>query len=106
MASVGGFPDHVDEKAARTVAAGVGVTSVPAGTTGWLWFALPLAYGFLPRVRTGPTPGSLSQPAERAVAPRPRPLSRVAGPPTRLAQGIEASVAMAAAVVGAAGATP
>ena len=105
VASVLGFPDRVNEKAARTVAAGVGVTTVVAVTTGWLWFALPLAYGFLARVLTGPTLTPLGLLAVRVVAPRLRPPPYVAGPPKRFAQGIEAIVAAAAAVAWAVGAT-
>lgn len=105
MASVIGFPDRVNEKAARTVAAGVGATSVVAVTTGWLWLALPLAYGFLARVLTGPTLSPLGQLAVRVVAPRLGPPSYVAGPPKRFAQGIGAMVTVATAVAWAVGAT-
>jgi hypothetical protein len=105
MASVIGFPDRVNEKAARTVAAGVGVTSIVAVATGWLWLTLPLAYGFLARVLTGPTLSPLGQLAVRVVAPRLGPPSYVAGPPKRFAQGIGAIAAVAAAAAWAVGAT-
>lgn len=105
MSSFPGFPDHVDEKASRVVAAGVGVTSVLAAGTGWLWLTLPLAYGFLARVVSGPTLSPLGQLAVRVVAPRLGPPRQVAGAPKRFAQGIGAAVTLGAAVAWAVGAT-
>ena len=55
------FPNPVNEKAARTVAAGVVVLCVAtlvltiAVGHGWIWLTVVLAYGFLARVATGPT---------------------------------------------------
>ncbi len=100
------FPNPVNEKAARTVAAGVVVMCVAtlvltiAFGHAWLWLTVVLAYGFLARVATGPTLSPLGQVATRVVAPRlgaPRP---VPGPPKRFAQAIGATLSVAAAIVG------
>ena len=59
---------------------------------GWLWLSVPIAYGFLARVASGPTLSPLGQLATRVIAPRlgaPRP---VPGPPKRFAQAIGAVV--------------
>src|SRR5215210_4533162 len=54
MASMFGFPDPVNEKAARVVAGVVALTGVAILATGWHWLLVPLAYGFWARVLTGP----------------------------------------------------
>src|SRR5690606_39072731 len=64
------FPHPVIEKAARTVAAGVVVLAVLVLATQWFWLLVPLAYGFVARVLTGPTLSPLGQLATRVVAPR------------------------------------
>jgi uncharacterized protein DUF4395 len=93
-----GFPNPVNELAARTVAGGVlllsTVTLVLSLAVGahWLWLSVPLAYGFLARVLTGPTLSPLGQLATRVVAPRLGPAKPVAGPPKRFAQSIGAVV--------------
>lgn len=101
-----GFPNPVNEKAARTVAAGVAVLCAvtlalsAAVAASWIWLTVALAYGFLARVATGPRLSPLGQLATRVVAPRlgdPRP---VPGPPKRFAQAIGASLSVAAAVLG------
>lgn len=109
MAALFGFPNPVNEKAARTVAAGVLtlsvltlVLSVAAGD-GWLWLVAPLALGFLARVLTGPKLSPLGQLATRVVAPRLGEPKYVAGPPKRFAQGIGFAVTTTATVFLAAG---
>ena len=94
MASVIGFPNPVNEKAARTVAGGVLsiaivtlVLSLTAGH-GWLWISAVLAAGFLARVLTGPTLSPLGQLATRVIAPRLGEPKLVPGPPKRFAQAI------------------
>jgi len=98
------FPNPVNELAARTVAAGVlslALLSLLLSATrgfGWLWLTVPLAYGFVARVLTGPTLSPLGQLATRLVAPRlgrPRP---VPGPPKRFAQALGATMSLAAVV--------
>ncbi|HET8582108.1 MAG TPA: DUF4395 domain-containing protein [Jatrophihabitans sp.] len=102
MSTVIGFPNPVNEKAARTVAAGVLVISVAALAlslavgTAWLWLVAILAAGFLARVLTGPTLSPLGQLATRVVAPRLGAAKLVPGPPKRFAQGIGLVVTAAA----------
>jgi hypothetical protein len=93
-----GFPNPVNEKAARSVAAGVLVVSVVALITGRLWLSLPLALGFLARVATGPRLSPFGQLATRVVAPRLGAPKLVPGPPKRFAQAIGATVTVAAVV--------
>lgn len=89
-----GFPNPVNEVAARTVAAGVLtlslltiVLSATAGT-GWQWLTGVLAAGFLARVLTGPTLSPLGRLAVHVVAPRIGHEKLVPGPPKRFAQGM------------------
>jgi hypothetical protein len=86
MAKVLGFPRTVNEKAARTVAAGVLGIALLTVATGWFWLTIPLAYGFWARVLTGPTLSPLGQLATRVVAPRLGAPQTVPGPPKRFAQ--------------------
>jgi hypothetical protein len=66
---------------------------------GQTWLLVPLAYGFVARVLTGPTLSPLGQLATRVVTPRIRSDHRfVAGAPKRFAQGIGASLSVVAAV--------
>lgn len=100
------FPNPVNEKAARTVAAGVIAQCVfilvltSQFGHAWLWLTVPLAYGFLARVVAGPTLSPLGQLATRVVAPRLGPARNVPGPPKRFAQAIGATLSMLAAVLG------
>ena len=55
MPAVFRFPDPVNEVSARLVAAGVVVQCAAILVTGWRWLLIPLAYGFVARVATGPT---------------------------------------------------
>jgi hypothetical protein len=100
------FPNPVNEKAARTVAAGVLtlclltiVLTLAVGAS-WLWLTVLIAYGFLARVATGPTLSPLGQLATRVVAPRLGAERLVPGPPKRFAQAIGATLSVAALVVG------
>ena len=99
MSSVLGFPDPVNEKAARVVAGGVAILAVVTLVTGWQWLLVLLALGFLARVLTGPTLSPLGQLATRVVAPRPGPPVLVPGPPKRFAQAIGLTLTTAVAVV-------
>lgn len=104
-----GFPNPVNEKAARTVAAGVlalSVLTLALGTavgTGWLWIVVALAAGFVARVLTGPKLSILGQLATKVVAPRLGEPRLIAGPPKRFAQGIGAAVTLLASALLAAG---
>lgn len=109
MAALIGFPNPVNEKAARTVAAGVLFTSaltlllsVAAGAA-WLWIVAVMSVGFLARVLTGPKLSPLAQFATQVAAPRLGTPKYVAGPPKRFAQGIGFVVTAAATALLASG---
>jgi len=98
-----GFPNPVNEKAARTVAAGVVVLSALTLITGWYWLTIPLAYGFWARVLTGPKLSPMGWTAQNLIAPRLRPTHParpVPGPPKRFAQAMGAAMSSAALVLG------
>lgn len=93
------FPNPVNEYAARTVAAGVVAQTVLFVVTGWRWLLVPLAFGFVARVLSGPTFSPLGRLATQVVVPRLRVEPRlVPGPPKRFAQGIGAVLSLAAVV--------
>ncbi len=93
------FPDPVNEKAARTVAAAVFALAIVTLATGAYWIAAVLAYGFVARALTGPTLSPLGQLATRVVAPRLGPSKPVPGPPKRFAQALGATMTIAVALV-------
>src|SRR5829696_2921791 len=93
-----GFPRIVNEKAARTVAAGVALVGVVALAAGWHWLLAPLALGFWARVLAGPRYSPLALLATRVVAPRLGPPRDVAGPPKRFAQGMGAAITTLGAI--------
>lgn len=99
MDRVIGFPNPVNEKAARVVAGGVMLTSLLALATGWLWLLVVLALGFWARVLTGPRLSPLGQLATKVIAPRLGPPRDVAGPPKRFAQAIGAVLTTTGAVL-------
>jgi len=95
-----GFPNPVNEYAARTVAAGVLVMAVVAIAFQQPWILIPLAYGFWARVLTGPRLSPLGQLATRVVAPRlPWGPKLVAGPPKRFAQAMGVAFSTTALVL-------
>lgn len=85
------FPDPVNDHAARTVAAGVIVMALTAVATRQMWLCIPLAYGFVARVLTGPKLSPLGQLATRVVAPRLGAPRLLPGPPKRFAQALGAA---------------
>jgi len=93
-----GFPNPVNDKAARTVAAGVALLAALTLITGWHGLIAVLALGFLARVLTGPKLSVLGQFATRVVAPRLGPPRLVPGPPKRFAQAIGLTLTTVAAV--------
>jgi hypothetical protein len=105
MSRILGFPNPVNEVAARTVAAGVlglSVLTIVLATTaghGWLWLSVVLAYGFVARVLTGPKLSPLGRLATRVVAPRIGHEKLVAGPPKRFAQAMGAAMTLTAVVL-------
>jgi hypothetical protein len=105
VAHILGFPNPVNEKAARTVAAGVllmTVTTILLATlagAGWLWLTAVLAYGFVARMLTGPRLSPLGQLATRVIAPRLGSAKLVPGPPKRFAQAMGAAMTSVAALL-------
>jgi hypothetical protein len=99
MSGVFGFPNPVNEKAARVVAAGVLLLSAATLVSGWYWLLVPIAYGFLARVLTGPRLSPLGLLATRVIAPRLGPPREVPGPPKRFAQGMGAVMTVGAAAL-------
>lgn len=103
------FPDTVNETSARLVAAGVIAQAAAFLFFQEGWLLVPLVYGFLARVLTGPTLSPLGQFVTRVATPRlegwldfsqpsgfrPR---IVPGPPKRFAQGIGLAFTSGAAV--------
>jgi hypothetical protein len=93
------FPNPVNEISARLVAAGVAVMTVAAIVLDQHWLVVPIAYGFVARVLTGPTLSPLGLVVTRVFVPRlPLPAKYVAGPPKRFAQAIGATLSLAAVV--------
>lgn len=83
-----GFPAIVNDKAARVVAALVGLVAVVALLTGWLWLSAVLAVGFALRVASGPRFDPFGQLATKVIAPRLGDPVLVPGPPKRFAQAV------------------
>lgn len=101
MARLIGFPETVDERAARTVAGGVVALTATALVSNRLWLTVPLAYGFAARVLTGPKLSPLGLLATRVVVPRlPGEPRIVSGSPKRLAQGVGLGFSGSALVLG------
>ena len=102
------FPNPVNEVAARTVAAGVIVMSLATlllslVDSRFLWLTVPIAYGFVARVASGPRFSPLGLLATRVIAPRIGHEKLVAGPPKRFAQAIGAFVTVLTVVLVATG---
>lgn len=94
------FPNPVNEVSARLVAGGVVAMALVALAGRQMWLLVPLAYGFVARVLTGPTLSPLGQLVTRVVTPAlNRPAKPVPGPPKRFAQGIGAVLSVSAAVL-------
>jgi hypothetical protein len=93
------FPDPVNEVSARLVAAGVVSLGTLLIVTQTPWLIALLAYGFVARVATGPTLSPLGQLVTRVITPALGFEAKdVPGPPKRFAQGIGATLSVAAAV--------
>jgi hypothetical protein len=83
------FPNPVNETSARLVAGGVVAQGVAFLAVRQWWVLVPLVYGFLARVLTGPRLSPLGQFVTRVVTPRLDLDHRfVPGPPKRFAQGV------------------
>jgi hypothetical protein len=93
-----GFPNPVNEKAARVVAFAVMLLALLTLATSWYWLLVPLAYGFLARVASGPTLSPLGRLASGVIAPRLGAEKPVPGPPKRFAQAMGAAFSLSAAI--------
>lgn len=103
------FPNPVNEVSARFVAAGVVVLCVATLLLDQPILLIPLAYGFVARVLTGPTLSPWGQVVTRLLTPLLNVEARlVPGAPKRFAQGMGAGLSVTALVLhfalGAAGA--
>lgn len=93
------FPNPVNELSARLVAGGVVIMAASALVFDQPWLLIPLAYGFVARVLTGPTLSPLGLLVTRVVVPRlSLPAKYVAGPPKQFAQGMGATISLAAVI--------
>ena len=98
------FPNPVNDVAARAVATGVVLMALAVAVLGWGWVLVPLTYGFVARVLTGPRLSPLGQLATKVVAPRlPRHAKFVPGPPKRFAQAIGVAFSVTASALWLAG---
>lgn len=93
------FPNPVNDKAARTVAAFVLAGVIVILLTGWYWLLIPITYGFWARLLTGPTLSPLGRLAMDVIAPRLGEKHYVPGPPKRFAQGMGAVMSTLALVL-------
>ena len=81
------FPHPVNETSARIVAFGALLMSAAFAATGAVWILIPLTYGFVARVLTGPALSPLGLLSTKIITPRLHIQHRfVAGPPKRFAQ--------------------
>jgi hypothetical protein len=83
------FPNPANDTSARIVAGGVVAMAVVFLITGSGWVLIPLTYGFIARVLTGPKLSPLGQLSVKVITPRIKVKHKlVAGPPKRFAQGV------------------
>ena len=102
-----GFPNPVNETSARLVASGVVAQGVAFLAVRQWWVLVPLVYGFLARVLTGPRLSPLGQFVTRLVTPRLAIEHRfVPGPPKRFAQGMGLTFSSGALLAWVAGVHP
>ena len=93
-----GFPNPVNEKAARVVAGLVVLSALTALLLQAGWLLWLLALGFLLRVLSGPRFSPFGLLATRVAAPRLGPPRLVPGPPKRFAQGLGLAFSLSAAL--------
>lgn len=94
------FPNPVNEYAARTVATGAVAMALSILVLRQWWVLVPLTYGFLARVASGPRFSPLGRLATRVIAPRlPMEPKLVPGPPKRFAQAIGAACTVTASIL-------
>lgn len=94
------FPNPVNEVSARLVAGGVAILCIVTLVTQQPLLLLPLAYGFVARVLTGPTLSPWGQIVTRVITPRlPFEPKFVPGPPKRFAQAMGAVMSVGAVIL-------
>src|SRR5690349_2716281 len=93
-----GFPNPVNEKAARVVAGLVVLTALSALLLQAEWLLWLMAFGFLLRVLSGPRFSPFGLLATRVIAPRLGAPTLVPGPPKRFAQGLGLAFSLSAAL--------
>ncbi len=94
------FPNPVDEVSARLVATGVVVMVVTMFVTRQWWILVPLTFGFIARVASGPRFSPLGRLVTRVIRPRLSVAPRlVPGPPKRFAQGMGVAFSATASVL-------
>ena len=99
------FPNPVNETSARLVALGAVAQSILFLVVREWWVLVPLTYGFVARVLTGPTLSPWGTIVTRFITPRiTREHRFVPGPPKRFAQGIGAVFTVGASLAWALGA--
>ena len=95
-----GFPNPVNETSARIVATGVVIMGLVFVVTQSGWVLLPLTYGFIARVFTGPVLSPLGRLATQVITPRMKMEHKmVAGPPKRFAQAIGVVFSVTASIL-------
>ena len=100
------FPNPVDEVSARLVASGVVVMVTTMFATQQWWVLVPLTFGFVARVASGPRFSPLGLLVARVLRPRLSLAPRwVPGPPKRFAQGMGVAFSATASILVLAGAT-
>lgn len=105
MAKIFSFPNPVNETSARIVAGGAVLMGLAFVISGSGWILIPLTYGFVARVLSGPTFSPLGRLATQVITPRLQVQHRmVPGPPKRFAQGVGATFTVTASVLYIAGA--
>ena len=101
MTKLLGFPEEVNDTSARIVAAGAVSLAILYAATGWGWVLLPLTYGFIARVASGPRFSPLGLLATKVITPRLTSINHriLPGPPKRFAQGVGALFSATASVL-------
>jgi len=100
VASLLSFPSIVNETAARIVATGAVAMSLAYVATGNSWILLPLTYGFVARVLSGPRFSPLGLLATKVIVPKMNIKHKLCpGPPKRFAQGIGAAFTITASIL-------
>jgi len=95
-----GFPNPVNETSSRVVALGVVLMGLAFVITGFGWILVPLTYGFIARVLTGPLLSPLGRIATQIITPRINRQHKLGpGAPKRFAQGIGAVFTSTASVL-------